>query len=304
MAKAPPRALRLSTYVFIIGRMGRRAIFLVCLALLCGCATQRQEAPPAEPSPVVSLESGVAIRPDQFKLILPFVLTVINPRSGSIRLESVDYALFVEGAEAARGSYRKSEEAEAGGSLSVPFELAVDTKGLGDGIYGSGGPPEALWRLETLVRIETSRGAVFELSHAAEGSFAIVREPGFRIRSVTIERDLLVTTKLAVDLEVDNPNVFPIDFSSLSYDFYGEGEIWADGRSDDAATVPARGSVERTLSFTMNFASMDRSLFDLVANLRVVRYRLKGEAKIATGLAYLPEFATRFDSEGDCEVRR
>jgi len=304
MATAPPRALRLSTYIFIIGRMGRRAILLVCLALFWGCATQKREAPPAEPSPLVSLESGVAVRPDQFKLMLPFVLTVSNPRSGSIRLESLDYALSVEGAAAARGSYRKSEEAAAGGSLSVPFELAVDTRELGEGIYGSGGSPEALWRLEILVRIETDRGAVLKLSHVAAGCFAIVREPGFRIRSVTIERDLLVTTKLAVDLEIDNPNVFPIDFSSLSYDFYGEGEIWADGRSDDTATVPARGSVERTLSFTMNFASMDRSLFDLVANLRVVRYRLKGEAKIATGLVYLPEFATRFDNDGSCEVRR
>jgi LEA14-like dessication related protein len=236
--------------------------------------------------------------------MLPFVLTVRNPQSGSIWLQSVDYALSVEGAEAGKGSYRKSEEAGAGGSLSAPFELEIDTRALGEGIYGSGGPSEARYRLVALVRIETSRGEVLELSHAAEGSFAILREPGFRIRSVTIERDLLVTTKLAMDLEIDNPNVFPIDFSSLSYDFYGEGAIWANGRSDDAATVPASGSVERTLSFTMNFASMDRSLFDLVANLRVVRYRLKGEAKIATGLAYLPEFATRFDSEGSCEVRR
>ena len=154
------------------------------------------------------------------------------------------------------------------------------------------------------VHISTSRGAILELPAAARGSFAVLREPSLRIRSVTIERDLLVTTKLGVDLEIDNPNAFPLAFGSLSYDFYGEGKLWAEGRSDDSAEIPARGSAERTLSFSMSFASVDRRLFDLVANLSVVRYRLKGEAKIATGFDSLPEFAMGFDDEGSCEVRR
>ncbi len=99
-----------------------------------------------------------------------------------------------------------------------------------------------------------------------------VREPVFRIESVTIERDLLVTTKLSLSLAVDNPNDFPIELSSLSYEFYGEGDLWTEGSSEDAETapersVPARASLERKLSFTMNFANMDRRLFDLVAKL-------------------------------------
>lgn len=67
-----------------------------------------------------------------------------------------------------------------------------------------------------------------------------VREPVFRIESVTIERDLLVTTKLSLSLAVDNPNDFPIELSSLSYEFYGEGDLWTEGSSEDAETAPER----------------------------------------------------------------
>ncbi len=284
--------------------MGRRSIFLVCLALLAGCATPGPKGLPAEPPPWVRIDSTAAVRPDQFRLILPFVLLVQNPRSGWIRVESLDYALSLESAEAGKGSYREGKEIEAGDSLAIPFELSVDTRESGEGLHGSDGPAEAGWGLEARVHISTSRGAILELPAAARGSFAVLREPSLRIRSVTIERDLLVTTKLGVDLEIDNPNAFPLAFGSLSYDFYGEGKLWAEGRSDDSAEIPARGSAERTLSFSMSFASVDRRLFDLVANLSVVRYRLKGEAKIETGFDSLPEFAMGFDDEGSCEVRR
>ncbi len=284
--------------------MVRRAIFPVCLALLAGCATPGPKGLPAEPSPSVRIDSAAAVRPDRLRLILPFVLFVQNPRSGRIRVESIDYALSLEGTEAGTGSYREGKGIEAGGSLAIPFELSVDTGESEESLYASDGPANAEWGLEARVHISTSRGAILELPAAARGSFAIVREPSLRIRSVTIERDLLVTTKLGVDLEIDNPNAFPLAFGSLSYDFYGEGRLWAEGRSDDSAEIPARGSAERTLSFSMSFASVDRRLFDLVANLSVVRYRLKGEAKIATGLDSLPEFAMGFDDEGSCEVRR
>jgi LEA14-like dessication related protein len=134
-----------------------------------------------------------------------------------------------------------------------------------------------------------------------------VRAPDFRIESVSIKRDLLVTTKLRLSLAIDNPNDFPIELSAFSYQFYGEGKLWTEGSSEDAvpeSSVPAHGSLERKLSFTMNFASMDRRLFDLVAKLKVVRYRLKGTTRISTGIESLPDFPTSFDNEGTCAVER
>jgi len=35
-----------------------------------------------------------------------------------------------------------------------------------------------------------------------------------------------------------------------------------------------------------------------------VRYRIAGEARIATGLDFLPAFVSRFDTEGSCAVER
>jgi LEA14-like dessication related protein len=284
--------------------MIRRASLLVCLALLSGCATRKPEAPPSEPYPGLSVVSGAAVRPDQFRLVFRFVLVVRNPRNGGIKVDSMDYSLSVEGTEAGAGTYRESQEVGAGDSLSFPLEVPVDIRDLNNGIADSGGPAQAVWRFEARIRITTGGGIPLELSARSEGSFPVLRDPSFRIRSIAIERDLLVTTKLALDIEIENPNASPIELNSIFYDFYAEGEKWAEGRSDESAAVPAKGSAERTLGFTMNFANTDRGLFDLVAKLKVVHYRLVGEAKIATSLDFIPEFASRFDNEGSCSVLR
>jgi hypothetical protein len=121
-------------------------------------------------------------------------------------------------------------------------------------------------------------------------------------------RDLLVTTDLRLGLEIENPNPFPLALESLSWKLWGEGKPWTGDRTEGAEGWPlpiaAGAKAQRWLEFEMNFADSDRKLFDLVANLRTVRYRLLGEALISTGIPGVPPFVTRFDRSGSCAVER
>jgi LEA14-like dessication related protein len=280
------------------------AATFILLALASGCATRKPEAAPPGIPPSASIEAGAAIAVDQYRLRLPFILSVRNPGSERVWVESVDLALTVEGSAAGGLSIRERTLVEGGSSVSLPLELPLDIRNLDDGLSGGAGPPTAAWRVEARAGLSAAGGAPLALAAAAEGTFPIVRAPLFNLRSIRIERDLLVTTNLRLAFEIGNPNGFPLVFDGLSYDFYGEGKGWAAGEDEGPVAIPARGSVERALRFTMNFADMDRRLFDLVANLRVVRYRIAGEARIATGLDYLSAFVARFDQAGSCAVER
>lgn len=281
------------------------ASLLASALLLTGCATQR----PAPESPVsASLKAGPAIAQDQFRLRLPMTLELDNPGRAALTVESVDCSLAVNGEKV--GDYSSSEPraAAAGAALAIPLEFPVDLRSApdaaGGGAAAGGSASTAAWKAEARITLKEARGRSRTLAASARGVFPIVRDPRFRITSIRIERDLLVTTNLRLTLEIDNPNAFPLQFSSFVYNFYGEGRAWVDGGSDGPETVPAASSMTRILRFTMNFADQDRRLLDLVANLRAVRYRLSGEARMATGLDYLPTFVSRFDREGVCAVER
>lgn len=145
-----------------------------------------------------------------------------------------------------------------------------------------------------------------QLSISAETTSDVPRilPPVLRIVSIRILKDELINTKLRVDLEVGNPNLFPISFSSLDYRLYGEGRYWASDSIAKPFTVMPLETSTAGLYLTMNFTDMSRALLDQVIHLASVRYQLLGNGIIDTGLDFLPQFTLPFDMSGQAEVLR
>lgn len=286
------------------GRLIAAALSLI--ALLPGCATKPG---PKCPWPTVALEAEAPLYLDQFRVSLPFSLSIRNPGSGPARIEAFEARLEVGGAMSEiETGLTGNPVVEGGQTLAMAFSAPVDMRRRDPAGADTGspvGPPAAVaWTLEGLARIRLADGSVDEARVSSKGSFVPVREPEFRILSIRIERDLLVTTNLKLMLEIRNPNAFPVSLDGLDWELAGEGRFWAGGRSEEGLDVPAGGVASRGIDFEMNFANMDRKLFDLVAKLREVRYRFSGKATIAPGHEGLPAFVTAFDEAGSCAVER
>jgi LEA14-like dessication related protein len=136
----------------------------------------------------------------------------------------------------------------------------------------------------------------------AEAAFPRIREPEFTITSIAIVKAELVNTRFKVEVRIDNPNMFPVELSSLGYELYGKGRFWADGKERDVLEVPARGSAETKLFLVMNFINMKRDLLDDVIAMGQVPYRFTGEALVDTGVSLLPSFRMDFDRSGTSAV--
>lgn len=136
------------------------------------------------------------------------------------------------------------------------------------------------------------------------GDFPRIMPPELRIASIRILKDELINTRLRVDLEILNPNVFPLSFASLDYKLFGEGRYWAGDSLAKAFAVPALQTATASLYLTMNFTDMSRSLLDQVIKLAAVNYRLTGAGRIDTGLDFFPQFILPFDMSGRTQVLR
>jgi LEA14-like dessication related protein len=277
------------------------ALLSAALALLGSCATKppaAQPEPKAAPTAVLN-QTGLRFLARD-RAVLSFALALSCPEGQEIASAEAGCELFLANASAGRASAALRSPVAGGGSGEIALELPVDLAGAA----AAGSPPEARWSLAAKVEARMSDGRSVTIPAAAEGSVPSIKEPIFRITSLRIERDVLVTTNLRLGLEVENPNAFPLVLEELGYDLYGEKRLWASGESREALSVPAGGRAEEGLRFEMNFADMDRRLFDLVAELKAVSYRLSGEAAIATSLDFLPRFLARFDESGSCAVER
>ncbi len=137
-----------------------------------------------------------------------------------------------------------------------------------------------------------------------DGDFPRIMPPVLRIAAIRILKDELINTRLRVDLEIRNPNIFQLSFSTLDYKLFGEGRYWAGDSLAKMFAVPALETATASLYLTMNFTDMSRSLLDQVIKLAAVNYRLVGAGRIDTGLAFLPQFTLPFDMAGKTQVLR
>jgi len=129
-------------------------------------------------------------------------------------------------------------------------------------------------------------------------------EPVFSVSSITVLQAELINTRLKVKVRVDNPNNFPVDFTSFEYELYGDGRFWADGKETKILTVPASGFEEKELFLVMNFTNMHRDMLDRIINMNKVRYRLTGTATIKTAVELFPVYTKKFNLEGESDVER
>jgi LEA14-like dessication related protein len=281
-------------------------VVLTGLCLSCAARTALNVPapvlPPREkPSAAVSydrIEAG-----DVNHVTLFFLLEVQNPRNSTARLAIQDWKVTVNGVNPGEGAVLGFGEdtirLDAGASRQIPLGLTLDLRTL---------PLEHEDFDEYQVTVDLNLGFVFdprdtaEVTLIAQAAFPRIRKPDFFITTIAIMRAELINTRLKVKLRVDNPNGFPVELSSFSYELYGGDRFWADGKETEAFLIPARGSAETELSLVMNFINMRRELLDQIISMRQVKYRFAGEAAISTNLEFLPHFMVDFDRSGDSAV--
>jgi LEA14-like dessication related protein len=129
-----------------------------------------------------------------------------------------------------------------------------------------------------------------------------VIEPEFNITSIVILQADLINTEFETVLKIDNPNEFAVELSTLKYELFGNGLLWADGIENDILRVPAKSTLETKFNFSMNFINMNRKLLDDVIAMRQVQYRFKGNALVRASGAQT--FTMNYNCTGLSEVKK
>jgi LEA14-like dessication related protein len=284
---------------------------LMGLCLSCAAKTALVISQPPVPAPVVSEreQPSAAVSFDRVEsgdinhVTLLFLLEIENPRSAAASLEIRDWKAAINGIDpdegAAFGIPGDIARVDADSSLQIPLRLTVDLREL---------PLDHEDFDEYRADLDFTLDFIFdtrdtaEITIASEATFPRIRQPDFTITAIAIMKAELINTRFKVSLRVDNPNFFPVELSSFSYELYGEDRFWADGKKKDILLIPARSSAEMELFLVMNFIDMRRELLDQIIAMKQVNYRLAGEAEVSTGMDFLPHFLVNFNRTGKSAV--
>jgi len=130
-----------------------------------------------------------------------------------------------------------------------------------------------------------------------------VKDPSFNIVSIAVIQADLINTQFEAVIKIDNPNAFDLNLSSMGYELYGDGKLWADGKGKDILLVPANSSCQTEFLFSMNFINMSRPLLDDIIAKRQVRYRFAGNVEVSPLIPNVDPFKMKFEQSGYSGVK-
>ena len=279
---------------------------LLIVGLLFSACKSTPVPPKEELLPSLAFMGVEAEEPGHLTLL--FTLTVKNPfpSAGLVKVESwrteingqkVNSGFSLDGAESFPIT---AAEAGAWGTASLPVKLNMDMAALA----AQGCVPADDYTVNLITGLAFSFDSAAPVKTEVSGlaAFPGVQAPAFSINAIAILKAELINTRFRVTIKIDNPNPFPVELSAFSYELYGNGRLWADGTEKNIIRLPAKSSVEGNLFLLMNFINMKRDLLDQIIRLEDVNYRFSGEARVSTGVDYLPAFVTGFDLSGYSEV--
>jgi len=112
-----------------------------------------------------------------------------------------------------------------------------------------------------------------------------IKEPEVAVKAVKLRDATLSGMQLDFLLGIDNPNPLGIAVQGLSYNLALDGKQLFDGSSNERVSVPANGSSQVTLPFTLDYEELLGGLGALRSK-KTIGYELSG--KVDLGLLSLP----------------
>jgi len=112
-----------------------------------------------------------------------------------------------------------------------------------------------------------------------------IKEPQVAVQQVKLRNVALDSMQLDFILGVENPNPLGISVQGMSYKLALDNRSMFDGTTQERLSVPAQGSSQLTLPFTLDYEELLGSL-DALRNKKTVAYELSG--KVNLGLIALP----------------
>lgn len=247
-----------------------RAFSLLTLLplLAVGCVHQIQQLidePTVEFIGMSMTEPGVFSATPVFR----FELQNTNPMSLDIR--NITYDLTVNGRKFVKGASDQTRRLPAAGretvSLSIPFSF-LDLFPAMAGFQEAEAIPYEL--------TGTIGVGPFAVAYRASGRFEVPVLPNVVLRTVRMGEMEAGLAQLMLELDVENPNAFPIRPRRIDYQVALEGRERSRGSVGELPEVPASDRAGITVSVRVALEG-DRELAERLSAGRPVSYRISGD---------------------------
>ena len=252
----------------------RRALAILALLALAGCAVFQKIAGAAFDRPTLAYESWSADALDLGGVTIALHYRLDNPNGFGLDLERLAYKLEVEGRLVGEGELPAGLHLAPGAATAVAIPVRLRWTDIPNFAQVLLTKREVGYRISGEVGVGSPIGMI-RLPFDHGDRVVLPRAPSFAVESVTVKEASLAHVAIDVRLRVENSNAFPLPVGVLTYGLRVGEEDLVSGGTHPLVAVPPRGHATISVPIRVSLAGVAGSVRDL---LRGAEVRLRGLA--------------------------
>jgi len=248
--------------------------------------------------PAVSLSEVKLIAISLTKVDLAIGLAVDNPNPVAIELAGFDYKLVIEGNDFIKGTKNEPVNIEAAKEkiIFVPVSFAfADVKKLSDSLVNK---DEFNYEINAVAHIKLPVLGVQKFPSSIKGTLPVPQLPRLSIKHLTVQNLSLASVTLRLSLEIENPNIFGLDFSHIDYNLSVDGKQWLRSSLTQPIRLKSKDRTTLDIPLQLNLLQMGETLYQSLDQARPLPYKLKGNMRFNTSLPALKGTKAPFEYSG------
>ncbi|MCL2044608.1 MAG: LEA type 2 family protein [Treponema sp.] len=198
----------------------------------------------------------------------------IENRNGfSIPLPKIDWELFINDSPFIQGVLHNERSISSRGKDTVSLPLSLTYEGVLNSFASMIGTGEAAYQIALGITfpIPVIEQKIYRLDFS--GVIPLPQLPKLNFQAPRVARIDLLGVELAFDINVENPNRFPIPFPVINWDLEVGGVPMLRNRFTGSETIAAEASGAATISMGVAYADIFRAVSSL-RNAREAPFRL------------------------------
>lgn len=179
---------------------------------------------------------------------------VENPNAVGLEVATLDYRLDVDGRQALTGSQRSGLKLPSRGTAELAIPVRLRYAAVHDFLRTVFTKEEVAFHLEGTAGVETGVG-VLQIPFSYTGKVPAPRLPHVTLAAATIHAASFDGLSFDLQLDVANPNAFPLPVASLAYALrLGDRQVLT-AAAQAIAAVPAKGKTRVVVPVKVPFAA-------------------------------------------------
>lgn len=253
-------------------------------------------------NPDVKVKNARLTGLDLEKINIVFDIEIFNPNPVSVTLAGFDYDLLLNKTSFLTGEQQKKLELKASDDVGLSLPISMNFEKVYKTYQTIKDQENVVYILKTGFSFNLPVLGKVRIPVSTSGEFPMVKVPVIGLKSIRLKKLSFSGADFEVQVNIDNPNSWPLTVNEIQYEMSINGKQWINGRTTERLTLSAKGKNNLLIPFSLNFIEMGSSVYNVVTEGKGLNYKLTGQANIGSTLEMLGELNLPFNLSGNLDL--